>query len=103
MKKLLKIEWLKVKSYKTFWLIIALYFVFLLTGILFAEMIFNSMIEDISKNSPFPFPRFSFYTFPDVWHNITYFASIRFVMVFPASCAARKICCRSCPASWAQR
>ncbi|MBM3403877.1 MAG: hypothetical protein FJY10_03200 [Bacteroidetes bacterium] len=92
MRKLLKIEWQKIKTYKTFWLVISLYFVFLLSGIMLAELIFNAMIDDLSKNSPFPLPHVSFYTFPDIWHNITYFASIRFVVIFPAVLVIILVC-----------
>jgi ABC-2 type transport system permease protein len=84
MKRLLKIELKKILTYKTFWIILGLYFFFLALGIMLAEFMINSMVTDINKRLPIPFPKAVLYTFPDIWQNLTFFASIRFVLIFPA-------------------
>jgi ABC-2 type transport system permease protein len=84
MNRLLKIELKKILTYKTFWIVIGLYFLFLALGIMLAEFMINSMVADINKRFPIPFPKAVLYTFPDIWQNITFFASIRFVLIFPA-------------------
>jgi ABC-type transport system involved in multi-copper enzyme maturation permease subunit len=82
--RLLKIELKKILTYKTFWIILGLYFLFLALGIVLAEFMVNSMVADINKRMPIPFPKAVLYTFPDIWQNLTFFASIRFVLIFPA-------------------
>jgi ABC-type transport system involved in multi-copper enzyme maturation permease subunit len=82
--RLLKIEWKKIRTYRTFWIILGLYFLFLVLGIILAEFMINSMVSDINKRMPIPFPKSVLYTFPHIWQNLTFFASIRFVMIFPA-------------------
>jgi len=82
--KLLKIELKKILTYKTFWIILGLYFLFLALGMILAEFMVNSMVTDINKRMPIPFPKAVLYNFPDIWQNLTFFASIRFVMIFPA-------------------
>lgn len=76
--RLLKIELLKVLSYKAFWLMIAFY------GILLAVMIFGipGLIDYIAEKSgdPTQFRIFKaiVFNFPDIWQNITFVASMRF-------------------------
>ena len=82
--KLLKIELKKILTYKIFWIILGLYFLFLALGMILAEFMVNSMVTDINKRMPIPFPKAVIYNFPDIWQNLTFFASIRFVMIFPA-------------------
>lgn len=84
MMKLLSIESKKILPYKTFWIIIGLYFVFLALGIIMAEYMVNSMVNDINKRMPIPLPHAALYHFPDIWQNLTFFASIRYVLIFPA-------------------
>ena len=33
---------------------------------------------------PIPFPHVAIYYFPDVWQNVAFFASMRYVLIFPA-------------------
>ena len=61
-----------------------LYFTFLILGILMAGVTLNNWVDNINKHSPIPFPHFTFYFFPDVWQNITFFASIRYILILPA-------------------
>ena len=82
--RLLKIEFKKILAYKTFWIILGLYFLFLALGIMVAEFMINSMVSNVNEHSPIPLPKAVLYTFPDIWQNIAFFASIRFVLIFPA-------------------
>lgn len=74
MNKLLTIEWLKLKSYRPFWVLLILYFVVLglvCSGVmLYLEYISSkgAKFEDID---PAIIP---FYDFYDIWQNITYLA-----------------------------
>lgn len=82
--RLLKIELKKILTYKTFWIILGLYFLFLALGIILAEFMINSMVSNLNARLPIPMPKAVLYTFPDIWQNLTFFASIRFVLIFPA-------------------
>ncbi|MEI7981219.1 MAG: ABC transporter permease [Bacteroidota bacterium] len=82
--KLLRIEFKKIRTYKIFWVLASLYFIFLALGIAMAEFIINNMVDNMNKHLPIPVPHVNIYFFPDVWQNITFFASIRYVLIFPA-------------------
>ena len=84
MRRLLKIEFKKILTYKVFWILMGLYFLFLCLGILMAGVTLNNWIDNINKHSPLPFPHIAIYFFPDIWQNITFFASIRFILILPA-------------------
>ena len=84
MKRLLSIEFKKIQTYKVFWILAGLYFVFLAAGILLAEFMINHIVNDINSRLPIPFPHVAIYYFPDVWQNVAFFASIRYVLIFPA-------------------
>ena len=84
MVRLLKIELKKILTYKVFWILMGLYFLFLLLGILMAGVTLNSWIDNINKQSPIPFPHVTIYFFPDIWQNITFFASIRYILILPS-------------------
>jgi ABC-type transport system involved in multi-copper enzyme maturation permease subunit len=49
-----------------------------------AGVTINSWIDNLNKHSPLPFPHITIYFFPDIWQNITFFASIRFILILPA-------------------
>ncbi len=69
--RLLSIEWLKIKNYKTFWVLVGLFALFLpLFNSIFSSGIFNSGSGGLPGLS---------YSFPGVWSSYSYFASI-FVM-----------------------
>ena len=75
---LLKIEWLKIKGYKTFWILATLFLVSIL-GVNYFVFNFN---QGVSQNSPQanllignPFH------FPGIWHTVTYFSS--FLLFIP--------------------
>jgi ABC-2 type transport system permease protein len=85
MVKLLKIELKKILTYKAFWILMGLYFLFLVLGILMAGAILNSWVDNFNKHSPIPFPHVTIYFFPEIWQNITFFASIRYILILPAT------------------
>lgn len=64
MLRLLRIEFLKVKTYKTFWAFLGIYAVLIL--------LFSGAAN---KMNPAADPVFSLFSFPDVWHNLAYMAS----------------------------
>jgi len=82
--KLLKIEFRKILTYRVFWILTGLYFLFLGLGIFMAEFILNNWVNDFNKRFPIPMPHVTLYFFPDIWQNLTFFASIRYVLIFPA-------------------
>lgn len=84
MTKLLKIELKKILTYKVFWILFGLYFIFLAAGILMAEFMVNNMVDSMNSHLPIPLPHVTIYFFPEVWQNIAFFASIRYVLIFPA-------------------
>ena len=79
-----RIEIKKVLPYKVFWILSILYFVFLASGILMAGFIINSWVDQMNTKFPLPLPHVALYFFPDIWQNITFFASIRYILIFPA-------------------
>jgi len=81
---LLKIEFKKIATYKVFWILTGLYFLFLGLGIFMAEFILNDWVNNFNKRFPVPMPHVTLYFFPDIWQNLTFFASIRYVLIFPA-------------------
>ena len=76
MSRLLQIEWLKLKSYKPFWVLCGLYALCVIlvcsSGMFFMEFL-KSKGADFDGIDPTILP---LYDFPDVWHNITYIAAI---------------------------
>ncbi|MCX6279058.1 MAG: ABC transporter permease [Bacteroidetes bacterium] len=82
--KLLRIEFKKIRNYKIFWILISLYFLFLSVGLLMAEFMINNIIDDVNRHTPIPLPHVTIYFFPWIWQNIAFFATIRYVLIFPA-------------------
>lgn len=75
---LLKIEWLKIKGYKTFWILATLFLVSILGVNYFVFNIKQGMSQgnaqaNILIGSPFDFP--------NVWHTVSYFSS--FLLFIP--------------------
>ncbi len=71
MKSLLAIEWLKIKSYRTFWILVG-FFIVLLP--LWNYQVLNGMIK-IGGNKGVNILSQA-YTFPEVWGNVGFWASI---------------------------
>ncbi len=82
--KLLKIEFKKILTYKVFWILTGLYLIFLAAGILMAEFMINNMVDNMNKRLPIPLPHVAIYFFPWVWQNLAFFATLRYVLIFPA-------------------
>ena len=77
MKKLLAIEWMKVKNYRTFWVLMGL---FLIAVIGMNYIVYKANIE-INKNLPLSALTGSPFTFPNVWNTITWLSS--WLLYFP--------------------
>ena len=73
--RLFEIEWLKLKNYKVFWILIGMYFLGLIlilsSGMLLMEFMKNHGAE-FEGIDPTIIP---LYDFPDVWQNMTYIAT----------------------------
>lgn len=74
MMQLLRIEFRKLFKSRMFWVILLLYAAGILTILLGVESFINKVVQNANRNSPIPIPDFSIYTFPYVWHNLTYLA-----------------------------
>ncbi|MFM2337207.1 MAG: hypothetical protein RL115_400 [Bacteroidota bacterium] len=74
MQHLLKIEWLKVKNYRAFWILLLLYVVAIL-GVNFIAYTINSQVKDATKIVP------SLYSYPTLWNMATYVST--FLFLFP--------------------
>ncbi len=75
MNRLLQIEWLKLKHYRPFWILVGLYaiLVILICGsVQFFLEFLKREGADFEGIDPTIIP---FYDFPDIWQNITYFAT----------------------------
>ena len=76
MPRLIAIEWLKLKSYRPFWILMILYFVVLglvLSGVgFFLEYLASMNGAEINGLDPSMVP---FYDFADIWQNLTYMAT----------------------------
>lgn len=80
--RLLQIEWIKLRSYKPFWILSGLYFFGLLMVFLggkFFLLWLESRGAEFEGIKPTMLP---IYDFDDIWHNVTYIASL--VKVVPA-------------------
>ncbi|MEJ7821431.1 MAG: ABC transporter permease [Chitinophagaceae bacterium] len=79
MMHLLRIEWLKIKGYKTFWVLATLFLVSILGVNYFAY----NIKQGISQGSNGTVNSFlgSPFSFPNVWHTVTYFSS--FLLFIP--------------------
>ena len=73
--RVLKLEWLKVRNYKSFWILLGMYLLALLIiasgGVFFLEWL-KSKGADFEGIDPTILP---IYDFPDIWQNTTYLAS----------------------------
>ena len=78
MMNLLKIEWLKIKSYKTFWVLTTLFLVSILGINYFVFNIKQGITQNNAQANALIGTPFSF---PNVWHTVTYFSS--FLLFIP--------------------
>jgi len=81
MYKLFKIEWLKIKTYKTFWLLYLSFIVFTPLFVVFVAYKFMSTkysnFEEMTLKALAGAP----FVFPKVWHSVTYFSGLFFVVL----------------------
>lgn len=80
MPRLLAIEWLKLKSYRPFWILMTLYFLVLalvLSGVMLFFEYLASRGAEFNGIDPSIVP---FYDFADIWQNMTYLAT--FLKIF---------------------
>lgn len=77
----LKLEWLKIKNYRTFWILLGMYLLALIIicfgGMFFLEYL-KSQGADFEGLDPTILP---IYDFPDIWQNTTYLGSFLKVLL----------------------
>ena len=82
MRRLLNIEWIKIRHYRPFWVLTFMYFFSLLlifSGAWLFLMWLESQGADFRDIKPTMLPIYDFY---DIWHNFTFVASV--IKVIPA-------------------
>jgi len=81
--KAIKLEWLKLRYYRTFWILLAMYFLALAIicfGGMFLLEYLKSKGADLQGIDPTILP---IYDFPDIWQNMTYLSSfLRIILAF---------------------
>lgn len=73
--RLFEIEWLKLKNYKVFWILIGMYFIgliLILSSGMFLMQFLKNQGAEFEGIDPTIIP---LYDFPDVWQNMTYIAT----------------------------
>ena len=82
MLRLLQIEWLKLKHYRPFWILMGLY-VLITTVVCSGGMLLMQFFTNQGADfRGFNLTLLPLYDFPDIWQNLTYVAS--FFKIFPA-------------------
>ncbi|MEO0312521.1 MAG: hypothetical protein RIQ89_2178 [Bacteroidota bacterium] len=74
MLQLLKTEWLKLKGYKTFWIIVAAYAVLMAITLFSLESFKLNTGSTAQPGMQVDFKSLGLFSFPDVWQNLTYVA-----------------------------
>ncbi len=74
MLRLLKIELAKNKSYRTFWILIGIYFVFLLATTLSGMEALKWLDAKGAEFGNFDIMKIPLYHFPDIWQNLAFIA-----------------------------
>jgi ABC-2 type transport system permease protein len=72
--RLLHIEFKKILSYKTFWVLTAFYIIALALALFLSQHIITKIVEQAAKTSPIPLPRISIFVLPKAWQNLSYLA-----------------------------
>lgn len=72
--RLIKIELRKTFPNRVFWILTILYIVLIALVFAGTQGFINKVFEDAGQRSPIPIPEISIYTFPDIWHNLTFIA-----------------------------
>jgi ABC-type transport system involved in multi-copper enzyme maturation permease subunit len=74
MTRLIKIELNKILPSRIFWILVILYVVLIALVFAGTQGFINKVASDAGQRSPIPIPEFSIYTFPGIWHNLTFIA-----------------------------
>ena len=75
--RLIKIDFYKYSKSRTFWVLFITYVVTMTASIVGIEQFLNSaVLSKTGSDSAVPIPKFSFYAFPYVWHNMAYLAGM---------------------------
>lgn len=82
MLRLLRIELIKAFNFKALWYLFLIYITALGIILFGVEAFINDIIGEGGRNLPITLPKMSLYSFPLVWHNLTYLAG--FFKIFPA-------------------
>jgi ABC-2 type transport system permease protein len=77
MRSALKVEWMKVKNYRTFWILLAITVVSI-PGI--SYMLYNLMNNSFPKSKGTDMILGSPFAFPEVWQTVTWNSSILFII-----------------------
>jgi ABC-type transport system involved in multi-copper enzyme maturation permease subunit len=82
MSRLIKLEWLKIRSNATFWVLVGLHIGIVLLIVLSGKMFLGSLSINGSNLKDFAgVNNIPIYQFPDIWHNITYVAGfLKFIL-----------------------
>ena len=75
MTRLLTLEWLKLRHYRSFWVLLILYFVVLGLVSCSVMLFFNYIASQGAKFEGVDPTMIPFYDFADIWQNLTYLAS----------------------------
>jgi ABC-2 type transport system permease protein len=82
MSRLIKLEWLKIRSNATFWVLVGLHIGIVLLIVLSGRVFLGSLSIDGNNLKNFAgVDNIPIYQFPDIWHNITYVAGfLKFIL-----------------------
>jgi len=72
MVELFKIDFRKYLYSRTFWVMLAIYFVLIVLVFSGVEKFLNTTIKNAGQGAPLTVPEFSLYSFPAVWQNLTF-------------------------------
>lgn len=72
--RLLRIELKKLINNKVFWILLGLYALILAFVFWGVQTFINDIVKETGKTVPIPVTKISLYTFPNIWHNLTYIA-----------------------------
>lgn len=82
MRRLIQIEWIKIRSNATFWVLASLHVAIILLIVFSDELFFRNLtvkgdsLRDIVDKTNLPVSQF-----PDIWHNLTYVAGyLKFIL-----------------------
>jgi ABC-2 type transport system permease protein len=82
MSRLIKLEWLKIRSNATFWVLVGLHIGIVLLIVLSGKVFLGTLTIDGNNLKNFAgMNNIPLYQFPDIWHNITYVAGfLKFIL-----------------------